>query len=204
MNENRNYDATPQQHIMDLYAKTKDGKMPITYYEYDCGSPYEMYYAVKWTKADAEELVQRFNELIAALKKFAKLHDRLQDEAGRKELLDENENAIWNTYILPYEPFDVDNETLSELYDRSNNYDDLTDEEQDILERNYEFNREQSLKRLPHIGTDPMHVILRARRYEYLLAHTPAEFIANQEACCLAEEMVLYFFSTEDGLPTVK
>ena len=25
MNTNKNYDVTPQEHIMDLYAKTKDG-----------------------------------------------------------------------------------------------------------------------------------------------------------------------------------
>ena len=195
MNTNKNYDVTPQEHIMDLYAKTKDGKMPITYYEYDCGEPCEINYAVKWTKADAEGLVQRFNELTATLKKIAKLHDKLQDEAGRKELLDENENAIWNTYILPYEPFDVDNETLSELYDRSNNDDDLTEDEIDILERHYEWSCEQSLKRLPFVGVAPMHFITRVRRYEMLLALNAPEIIVRQEAQRLAEEMVLYLFS---------
>ncbi len=196
MNLNRRTENIPQ-YIRELFAATKDGKVKITCYT-EIEGPYDRTYEMDWTGTDAEKVLKKYEALIAALSKIGKLHDELENEDKLRELLTDEENAVWETYIRPFEEFEVDQELLTELYDRRYCGDQLSDDEIDILENHYEWFNEQSLKRLPFERCSPMHVINRAQRYEHLVSMNAPEIVIGNEGRCLAEEMVLYYCSKKE------
>ena len=87
MTEVKRRDVFPQQHILDLYAKTQDGKLAITYYPENGEKPYDLTYDMDWTEEIAENLSVECESLVATLNHLAQLHDELQNESKRKELL---------------------------------------------------------------------------------------------------------------------
>ena len=68
----------------------------------------------------------------------------------------------------------------------------LSEEEQYLLERHYEWFEAQSLKCLPKSAYSPMNLILRAKRYEYLVSHKAPKSVIDEEGRGLAEEIILY------------
>ena len=50
MSENKDRNVLPQQYILDLFDKTKDGKLAITYYPTNGEQPYDLTYDMDWTK----------------------------------------------------------------------------------------------------------------------------------------------------------
>lgn len=196
MDLNRRTENIPG-YILELFNATKEGKVTITDYT-EIEGPYDRIYEVDWSSENAGKIVEKYEALIVALSKIGKLHNELENEDKRRELLTYEENAVWETYIRPFEEFEVDKEILNELYDRRECGDQLTDDETDILEIHYEWFNEQSLKRLPFERCSPMHVINRAQRYEYLVSVNAPEIVIGNEGRCLAEEMVLYYCSKKE------
>ena len=56
------------------------------------------------------------------------------------------------------------------------------------------FNDKVMKERLPEKEYSPIVFFNRAQRYEYLISLNAPEIVVNEEARCLAEEMILYFF----------
>ena len=196
MDLNRRTENIPG-YILELFNATKEGKVTITDFT-EIEGPYDRIYEVDWSSEDAGKIVGKYEALIVALSKIGKLHNELENEDKRRELLTYEENAVWETYIRPFEEFKVDKEILNELYDRRECGDQLTDDETDILENHYEWFNEQSLKRLPFERRSPMHVVNRAQRYEHLVSLNAPEIVIGNEGRCLAEEMILYYCSKKE------
>ena len=186
----------PQDYIRKLFSDMSNGKLPIEYFSF-FESPYTLEYKVDWAEKDLELLLQRYNDLTSALIRIGKLHDKLDNEEARKKLLNNDELEIWNIFIRPFPEFEVDLSVIGDLYFRRET-DSLDDEENELLERHYEWFVTNSIERLPHIKRNPAHYINRAQRYEALIQQNAPETVLNEEGCYLAEEMVLYYFGLED------
>ncbi|MBE6728594.1 MAG: ATP-binding cassette domain-containing protein [Ruminococcaceae bacterium] len=170
----------------------KPNPFPMSIY-YNKNEEFNLTYNVDWDESKFEFVMEKFKILIAALNKIGKLHDELENEENRKMMLTLQELEIWETYIRPFEPFEVELSVIGELYFRSE-YDELSDEENELLERHHEWYEAESLKRLPVLNRSPRYVINCAERYERLVAIKAPQSVLNVEACCLAEEMVLYYY----------
>ncbi len=187
--------CTPQDYIRKLFDETQEGKLTIHYFPF-FDQPYSSTYKMNWTKQDAETMVERYNALTAALTHIGKHHDELEDEDKRNELLSSEELKIWDTYIKPFEPFEVDLEVVAELYFRKET-DSLEDEEYELLERYHEWFVANSHKRLPFDKCCPSQLINRAQRYEHLARLDAPGSVIAEEGRFLAEEMVIYYHSVK-------
>ena len=194
MSKTNRFEITPQEHIMNMYEQTCDGKIAVTYYPTNGEKPYSLTYTIDWTKEDAENAIKEYEALVAALHKIGDLHNVLANESDRKRLLSPEELSVWETYIQPFNPFAVDMSVIEELYLRAE-FDELSEDENELLERFYEWRNTQSAQRLPFLQRSPANVILSASRYERLLSLNAPKVIVNEEARCLAEEMVLYYYA---------
>ena len=190
---------TPQEFLRRLYAETQDGKVSIEYHPF-FDEPYSITYDMDWTAEDAETLVRRYDTLVTALTRIGTLHDELETEADRKRLLTASELEIWDTYIRPFDPFEVDLSVIGELDFRSET-ETLSEEEQELLERHYEWFEANSLQRLPAVKLSPAKVINRARRYEMLVKLNAPQVIITEEGRFLAEEMALYYHNVQKPKP---
>lgn len=186
------------RHILNLFENTVDGKVTFYLCSEDGLHVEPTSFKVSWTESDAKELNEKFVKLTAILKKLGGLHDDLADEAKRETLLTKEENEIYNIFIPPYENCPVDLNLVEELFDRVHGCDDLTEEENEILEQYGAWQEGEALKRLPFLRTNPHSFILRGRRFEKLASINAPEIVLNEEARCLAEEMVLYHFFKYD------
>ena len=191
MTEDIRSECTPQDYIHKLFCETKDGELTINYFPF-FDQPYSFTYRMDWTKQDVEAIVEHYNSLTAALTRIGKCHNELEDEARRKELLSSNELEVWDTYIRPFEPFEVDLDIIADLHFRSET-DSLEDEEYELLERHHDWFVANSHQRLPFDRWCPAHLINRAQRYEKLIELKAPECVVTQEGRFLAEEMVLYY-----------
>lgn len=196
MFDQKRLETTPEQHIRDMFAETETGKLVITYYSL-IEEPYKLSYDVKWDKSDAEELVQKYKKLTSALKEIGEVHNELSSKEQREKLLSADALAVWDIYIKPFEPFEVDLDIIGELYYRGE-CDQLTDEENELLERHHDWFEAQSLTRLPCVHRSPKYVMNRTQRYEKLVTMKAPQSVIDEEGRCLAEEMVLYYYGLCD------
>lgn len=181
-----------KRYVPDLFENTTDGKITIVRRS-DCGEPeYTVRYRVDWNRTDAEALADTLEKLTATLRRLGTLHDLLLEERNRQSLLTAEELAVWETYVKPFEPCPVDLDEVKELYQRAWAGDELTDDENNVLEQHSDWEQQQSLTRLPQLRKSPRDVLLRARRYEALSRLNAPDAVLNAEARCLAEELVLY------------
>ena len=215
MNAQMRNDLTPQGYIRHMFAETKDGKFKVRYENPENGfAEEERTFYVNWTAEDAEKVEQRYNLLTSALARIGRLHDRLKDEEGRKELLSEDDLEIYNTYVHPYEPMEVNWDELypippcesdelmsliGEIHERGR-YGDLIEEEELLWKQYCIWNEEQSRKRIPFTRRSCADMITRAMRYEKLISLGAPEIIVTEEGRLLAEEMVLYYFGKEEPI----
>ena len=197
MNKNR-FHIDLSRSILNLFENTVDGKVTFYLCSEDGLHVEPTSFKVSWTESEAKELNEKFVKLTAILKKLGKRHEDLTDEAKRETLLTKEEKEIYNIFIPPYENCPVDLNLVEELFDRVNGCDDLTEEENKILEQYGAWQEGEALKRLPFLRTDPHSFILRGRRFEKLASINAPEIVLNEEARCLAEEMVLYHFFEYD------
>ena len=207
MNEKMRNDLTPQGYIRHMFAETENGKLKIRYADFN----EEITYDLNWTEDDVEETVQRYNLLTSALARIGRIHDELEDEENRRKLLSEADLEVWNTYVHPYEPLEVDWDKLGippcnqvellKLIESAQEraYDsDLFEEEEYLLEQYCMWKEEQSQKRIPFNRRSCASMITRAARYERLISLGAPEIVVTEEGRCLAEEMVLYYYGKEE------
>lgn len=187
----------PQQYIRDLFAATKDGKLTIAYFPY-AEPPATVTYPMSWTAEDVDFIVQRYTEIEAALRKIAGQHDLLEDADRRMRLLTEEEQRIWDIYVRPFDDFDSRGFNLAELFGRMVCGDDLTEEEHDLVDDYYAWRRDQCGRRIPCKGGNPDDLVMRGKRFERLVQLNAPAVVINEEACCLAEELVLYYGETAE------
>ena len=191
MTEDIRKECTPQDYIRRLFCETKGGELKISYFPF-LDQPYSFTYRMDWTNQDAEAIVARYNSLTAALTQIGKCHNKLGDEKKRKELLSPKELDVWDTYIRPFESFEVDSDAIADLYFKSET-DSLEDEEYELLDRYYDWFVTNSRKRLPFDRWCPAKLVNRAQRYEKLIELNAPQSVVAEEGRFLAEEMVLYY-----------
>ncbi len=185
-------DLTPQQYIRQLYSETEDGKVSIEYNAFLDG-PYTLTYEMDWTQEEAEQLVLRYEHLAYMLERIGK---HKADPQRCDQPLDGEEQAVWDTYLEPFDPFEVEDEEIDTLYFRRES-DSLDEEENELLERHYEWFQRNSLQRLPFRKCPPAFLINRAQRYAECVKIGAPEVILREEGRWLAEELVLYWHGPE-------
>ncbi len=191
MTEDIRRECTPQEYVRKLFEETKDAELTINYFPI-LDRPYTSTYKMDWTKQDAERVVRRYNALVSALTRIGKLHD----EANLKSLLTTEELKVWDTYIRPFTPFEVDLDVIADLYFRRES-DSLGDAENELLDRHHEWFVTNSRQRLPFDRRCPSYLMNRAQRYEKLIALNAPKTVVAEEGRALAEEMVLYYHSVK-------
>ena len=213
MTEEMRNDLTPQGYIRQMFRETADGKLAITYYPF-VGEPETRTYEVNWTAEDAEQIVSRYILLTNALARIGRLHDKMEDNADWRRLLEEADLEVWNTYVQPYEPMEVNwdelypippcepDELMSlihEIHERGQ-YGDLIEEEEMLWKQYCMWNEEQSQKRIPFNRRSSADMILAAKRYEGAIRLGAPEVVVTEQGRGLAEEMVLYYFGKEEPI----
>lgn len=214
MTEEMRNDLTPQDYIRHMFAETKDGEFKVVYENLQNGFVEERAFYVNWTADDAEKTVQRYNLLTSALARIGRIHDQLEDEENRIKFLSESDLEIWNTYVRPYEPFEVNWDELypippcepdelmsliGEIHERGR-YGDLIEEEELLWKQYCMWEEEQSRKRIPFNRRSCSGLVKRAMRYERLISMGAPEIVVTEEGRLLAEEMVLYYFGKEEPI----
>ena len=189
---------TPQDYIRQMFRETQDEKLSITYYPF-VGEPETITYQVNWTEEEAEQIVQEYNLLTAALSRIGRLHDQLELEETRKCLLTAADLEVWNTYVCPYEPFECDLSIIEEIHERGQ-LGDLFEEEEELWKRYCMWREEQSQKRIPFNRRSSADMIQRARQYEKLISLLAPENVVTEEGRYLAEEIVLYYAGKEEPI----
>ena len=214
MNAQMRNDLTPQGYIRHMFAETQNGEFKVRYTEFFNDSvEKERTLQLNWTAEDAEKVEQRYNLLTSALARIGRLHDQLENEENRKKLLSESDLEVWNTYVQPFEPMEVNWDELyplspcepeelpyliCEIHERA--IGDLIEEEELLLKLYYMWREEQSQKRIPFNRRSSADMITRAMRYEKLISIGAPEIIVTEEGRLLAEEMVLYYFGKEEPI----
>ena len=214
MNVQMRNDLTPQGYIRHMFAETQNGEFKVGYTDFfNNSAPEERTLILNWTAEDAEKVEQRYNSLTSALARIARIHDQLEDEENRKKLLSESDFDVWNTYVRPFEPLEVNWDELypippceseelpsliHEIHERA--IGDLIEEEEKLLKWHYMWREEQSQKRIPFNHRSSADMITRAMRYEKLLSLGAPEIVVTEEGRYLAEEMVLYYFGKEEPI----
>ena len=207
-------DQTPQAYIRHLFAETENGKFTVSY-DVDYVNEEKLTFEVNWTADDAEQLEQKYNLLTLALARIAKFHDQLEeDEENAKKLLSDADFEIWNTYVRPYEPFEVNWDELypippcepdelmslvNDTFERAQ-LGDLIEEEELPLKQFCMWREEQSQKRIPFNRRSCADLITRAARYEKLISISAPRLVVTEEGRRLAEEMVIYYFGKEEPI----
>ena len=213
MTEEMRNDLTPQGYIRQMFRETVDGKLAIAYYPF-IGEPETRTYEVNWTAEDAEQIVSQYMLLTNALARIGRLHDKMEDNTDWYRLLEESDLEVWNTYVQPYEPMEVNwdelypippcepDELMSlihEIHERGQ-YGDLIEEEEMLWKQYCMWNEEQSQKRIPFNRRSSADMILAAKRYEGAIRLGAPEIVVTEQGRGLAEEMVLYYFGKEEPI----
>ena len=215
MNTQTRKDLTPQGFIRRIFAETENGKVSVGYENpYNYFADEEKTLCLNWTEKDVDTVIQRYNLLTCALARIARVHDQLDDEENRKKILSESDLEIWNTYVRPYEPMQVNwdelypippckpDELLPLIYSihERSQLGDIIEEEEKLWNQYCKWNEEQSQKRIPFNRRSAADMIERAMRYERFISLGAPEIVVTEEGRCLAEEMVLYYFGKEEPL----
>ena len=185
-----------KNYIRTMFEATRDGMLTLTHYPEDGSEEFDRTYPVNWDSQTAEALEKQFDKLRGHLDHIGLLHDELQafirQEKVPRSILYRELLAVWDTYIAPFEDHCFDEQAIFDIQMKEE-YEVLTEEEFALLEEYWEWYEQQCLQRLPYNRRSPAELINRARRYERLVSLHAPEIVLENEARCLAEEMVLYY-----------
>lgn len=191
INEEEILDMSADQYIPYLFNSCEDNVLTVVRYD-ELDEPWHLKYTMDWSASDVDGLVEKFRQLRAILDRLALMHDALAESDSPEKMIPAEEFAIWNIYVRPFVGFDVPAEELQELIERDMAYD-LDDEEQETLERYYEWLEEESNKRLQGKHEPAYRLINRTRRYERLVSLNAPEVVVENEARAFAEEFVIFY-----------
>ena len=212
MKEEIRNSLNPHEYIRRMFEETENGKYEVVYKHRESDLIEETaYFHFNWTEEDVEKVIQQFDELTFALKRIAEVHDQLDSEESRKELLSESDQKVWNTFVCPYEPMEVDwdriglqplehNELMSLIHTihERGKYGDLFEEEEYLWDVYCKWLEVQSQKRIPFNRRSSSDLIPAAARYERALSLNAPESVVNRFALSLAEELVHYIYGDEE------
>ena len=170
--------------------------MTLCYSRPNYFNPDTLSYTLGWTEEDAHKLVARYKRLVSILNRLAKMREELTSEENRKKLLSTEEFWFWETFLRRFPPFEVEESVIHELFLRAE-FDELNDEENELLERYYNYCESESLKRLPYKHRSPYRFIVSVMRLEASIFHNFPEEAINFESRTLAEEMILYYHTAK-------
>lgn len=181
-----------KQYIYELFSNTRDGKMTITYETPHYTFPCTLTYTVDWTREDADNIIARYTKLFSIICRLAVLREELKSTENRQKLLSRDELLVWKSFIRNFAPFEVSEAAINELY-RRGEFDELDEEENELLERYQTFREAEALERLPYKRCSPLKFIVAAKRVEAFIALGAHESVIISELRTLAEEMILYY-----------
>lgn len=182
MIKNDKIEMTASDYIRALFEETKDGVLEI-WYEDETDEGYTVAYPTAWSRADMEDLVQRFEILRSQL-------DRIAAGEQSEELAE-----IYNIYVRPYDSCPFVDEQMDEVLDKLDLALPLSQEEQVLYEQYIHWQEKQASSRLPAKGRNAFRLIPHARRYTRLMERKAPAIVIENEARCLAEELVIYHWS---------
>lgn len=182
MIRNDKIEMTASDYIRALFEETKDGVLEI-WYEDETNDGYMIAYSMAWSRADMEELVQQFELLRSQL-------DRIAAGEQSEELAE-----IYNIYVRPYDACPFVKEQMDEVLGKLDLELPLAYEEQALYEQYIRWQEEQASSRLHGRGYNSFGLISRARRYTRLMELKAPQIVIENEAQCLAEELVIYHWS---------
>ncbi len=191
---------TGSEYIYAMFKDTVDSKLTLTYYPDDGTEEYTQTYDMDWTEENAHAVAQKFETLRSQLDRIGLLHDALKDREHNAKLLTWSELTVWETYLAPFADHDLDDDAVADADTKRFYGDQLTAEEEALLERYDAWIEQQCLQRLPYKGRSPVYLINRARRYERLVSLNAPEIIRDNEARCLAEQLVLYYCAKHEEI----
>lgn len=113
--------------------------------------------------------------------------DRIAAGEQSEELI-----QIYNIYVRPYGVCPVDDEQLDEVLDKLELALPLSQQEQELYERYIRWQEEQASGRLPSKGRNAFRLSPFARRHTRLTELGAPAMVIENNARCLAEELVLY------------
>lgn len=170
---------TASDYIRTLYEETRDGTLEI-WYEGDTDEGYTETYSMVWSRADMEALVKEFETLRTQL-------DRIAAGDRSKELAQTH-----RTYVHPYDEPPFDKAELEEVLEKVEFAQPRSQEEQNLYEQYVQWRQAQAAARLETRGYHADALICRAQRYTRLMELEAPAIVIENEARCLAEELVLY------------
>lgn len=177
-----NIQMTASDYIRALFEETKDGVLEI-WYEDETDEGYTVAYPMAWGRDDMEDLVRQFELLRSQLDQIA---------AGeRSEELEE----IYNIYVRPYDACPFDDEQTDKVLDKLELALPLTQEERTLYEQYIHWQEQQASSRLLAKGHNAFRLISHTRRYTLLMELKAPQVVIENEARCLAEELVLYHWT---------
>jgi hypothetical protein len=182
MIRNDKIERIASDYIRALFEETKDGVLEI-WYEDETDEGFIEAYPVAWSRADMEELVRQFELLRSQL-------DRIAAGERSEELVE-----IFNIFVHPYDACPFDDEQMNEVLDKLELALPLTQEERTLYEQYIHWQEKQASSRLLAKGHNAFRLISHTRRYTLLMELKAPQIVIENEARCIAEEMVLYHWS---------
>lgn len=194
INETR-LNTTPIQHIRNLFESIKDGKLTITYCD-PVEPSFDKTFDVSCTVSDVEEFILKYETLTKSLEAIGKAHKLVDKGANPEDVLTPEQMLVWNTYVRAFdENFDSGEFDLEELCLKRKSGDELSDAENELIENYYKWFEAQVLKRLPKKEYSPILLFNIVQKYEFLISFNVPKVLIDEEARCLAEEMILYYYA---------
>ena len=182
MIRNDKLEMTASEYIRTLFDETKDRVLEI-WYEDETDEGYTVAYPMAWGREDMEDLVRQYELLRSQLDQIA---------AGeRSEELEE----IFNIFVRPYDACPFDDEQTDKVLDKLELALPLTQEERTLYEQYIHWQEKQASSRLLAKGHNAFRLISHARRYTRLMELKAPQIVIENEARCLAEELVLYHWT---------
>ncbi len=197
MKNNKYWELNGVEYIRRMYEDTKDGQMTITHYPTNGEQVFDLRYGMSWNEADMEEAIKQYNSLTAILTALGELHAASYNQEIDINSLSAEELAVWETYVKPLEPFEEAKEYIIEELKFRGEFDQLEEEEYDLLERHYEWQEKQYLQRLAKKCDSPRMLIENAQMYEKAVKENAGSAYMNYIGRWLAEAIVLYNYHDE-------
>lgn len=169
---------TPHQYLHFLLEQTEDNVLAIPG---DDETSYTCFH-MDWDEEKYEKLCQEFDELIDPIKRIAN---------GDKS------PEVWETYIRPFYSEEFEGLITEDLLLRDNSYcNDITDEEQALLDRYHAAKAEEYRNRLGGNAID-VNEIIYAQRICKLCELKAPEFIIRNEERFLIQSMAINRYAVD-------
>ncbi len=192
----------PVAHIGSLLGATEDGQLSITYNSSGGSKELTMTYPMDWDFDDACFVARELDNLLYHLHCIFHLSHHLEDREHIAEVLSPELLRVWDTYLAPFEGWDIDEDEIARLKIKEN-FEGLTNDEGALLAASLNWYDSQCLQRLPYNRCEPTGVIHEARRYYKALSGN-CEDDLDIVSYYLAEQMVLYYCKAEHPHNTEK